>query len=66
MSDSNRKEKLEKEGYVETLGPNGTHRIWTLEEYKAFMEKLDAHPDQVKAELLRRMLNPTYHEPEKD
>ena len=63
MSGSNRKEKLKKEGYVETLGPNRSRRIWTLEEYEAFMKKLDAHPDQVKAELMKRMLNPVYHKP---
>ena len=50
---------------METQGPNGTRRIWTPEEYKAFMKELDAHPDQHKADLLRRMLNPVYHEPEK-
>lgn len=52
-------------GYVETLGPNGSRRVWTPEEYEAFLKKLDAHPDQHRAELLRRMLNPIYHEPEK-
>lgn len=52
-------------GYVETQGPNGTRRIWTPEEYETFMKKLDAYPDQHKAELLRRMLNPVYHEPGK-
>jgi len=52
-------------GYVETLGPNGTRRKWTPEEYEAFMKGLDAYPDKLKAEQLRRMLNPVYHEPEK-
>ena len=52
-------------GYVETLGPNGSRRIWTPEEYEAFLKKLGSHPDQHRAELLRRMLNPIYHEPEK-
>ena len=52
-------------GYVETQGPNGTHRIFTPKEYKAFMKKLDAYPDQHKADLLKRMLNPVYHKPEK-
>ena len=55
-----------KEGYVETNGPNGTRRIFTPEEYEAFLKKLDAYPDQRKAKLLRRMLNPVYHEPEKN
>lgn len=52
-------------GYVETLGPNMTRRIWTPEEYEALMKELDAYPDRHKAEQLRRMLNPVYHEPEK-
>lgn len=65
MADTNREKILKKEGFVETRGPNGTQRIWTPEEYKAFMMELDAHPDQHKADLLRRMLNPVYHEPEK-
>ena len=65
MPDPNRDEILKKEGYVETNGPNGTRRIFTPEEYEAFMKKLDVHPDQHNAELLRRMLNPVYHEPEK-
>ncbi len=51
-------------GYVETQGPNGFRRVWTPEEYDAFLKKLDSHPDQHRAELLRRMLNPIYHEPE--
>lgn len=65
MQDSNRDEILKKEGYVETQGPNGTRRIFTPEEFETFMKKLDAHPDQRKADMLRRMLNPVYHEPEK-
>ena len=65
MTDTNREKILKKEGYVETQGPNGTRRIWTPEEYKAFMKELDAHPDQQKADMLKRMLNPVYHEPEK-
>lgn len=65
LPDPNRDEILKKEGYVETNGPNGTRRIFTPEEYEAFMKKLDVHPDQHNAELLRRMLNPVYHEPEK-
>ena len=28
-------------GYVETLGPNGSRRVWTPEEYEAFLKKLD-------------------------
>ena len=51
--------------YVETLGPNGSRRVWTPEEYDAFLKKLGSHPDQHRAELLRRMLNPIYHEPAK-
>ena len=65
LPDPNRDEILKKEGYVETNGPNGTRRIFTPEEYEAFMKKLDVHPDQHNAELLRQMLNPVYHEPEK-
>lgn len=65
LPDPNRDEILKKEGYVETNGPNGIRRIFTPEEYEAFMKKLDVHPDQHSAELLRRMLNPVYHEPEK-
>lgn len=65
MPTPNRDEILKKEGYVETNGPNGTRRIFTPEEYEAFLKKLDAYPDQRKAKLLRRMLNPVYHEPEK-
>ena len=65
MPTPNRDEILKKEGYVETNGPNGTHRIFTPEEYEAFMKKIAAYPDQHKADLLRRMLNPIYHEPEK-
>ena len=65
LPDPNRDEILKKEGYVETNGPNGTRRIFTPEEFEAFMKKLDAHPDQHNAELLRQMLNPVYHEPEK-
>ncbi len=34
--------------------------------YEAYMKELDAYPDQHKAELLRYMLNPVYHEPGKD
>lgn len=33
---------------------------------EAFMKELNAYPDQHKAELLRYMLNPVYHEPGKD
>lgn len=66
MPTPNRNEILKKEGYVETNGPNGTRRIFTPEEYEAFLKKLDAYPDQRKAKLLRRMLNPVYHEPEKN
>lgn len=65
MPTPNRNEILKKEGYVETNGPNGTRRIFTPEEYEAFLKKLDAYPDQRKAKLLRRMLNPVYHEPQK-
>ena len=65
MPTPNRNEILKKEGDVETNGPNGTRRIFTPEEYEAFLKKLDAYPDQRKAKLLRRMLNPVYHEPEK-
>ena len=65
MPTPNRNEILKKEGYVETNGPNGTRRIFTPEEYEAFIQKLDAYPDQRKAKSLRRMLNPVYHEPEK-
>ena len=65
MPTPNRDEILKKEGYVETNGPNGTRRIFTPEEYEAFLKKLDAYPDQRKAKLLRRMLNPVYHEPQK-
>lgn len=65
MPTPNRDEILKEEGYVETNGPNGTRRIFTPEEYEAFLKKLDAYPDQRKAKLLRRMLNPVYHEPEK-
>ncbi len=64
MPTQNRDEILKKEGYVETNGPDGTRRIFTLEEYKTFMEKIDAFPDQHKADLLRRMMNPVYHESE--
>jgi len=64
MPTQNRDEILKKEGYVETNGPDGTRRIFTPEEYKAFMEKIDVFPDQHQADLLRRMLNPVYHEPE--
>ena len=65
MPTPNRDEILKKEGYVETNGPNGTHRIFTPEEYEAFMKKLDAHPDQRAAQTIRNGLNPVYHEPEK-
>ena len=54
-----------KKDYVETLGPNGTRHIFTPKEYKTFMKGLDAYPDQHKADLLKRMLNPVYHKPEK-
>lgn len=64
MPTQNRDEILKKEGYVETNGPDGTRRIFTLEEYETFMEKIGAFPDQHKADLLRRMMNPVYHEPE--
>ena len=64
MPTQNRDEILKKEGYVETSGPGGTRRIFTPEEYKAFMEEIDAYPDQHKTDMLRRMLNPVYHEPE--
>lgn len=50
---------------METQGPNRTRRIFTPEEYEAFMKKVDAHPNQREADLLRRMLNPVYHEPQK-
>ena len=65
MSDPNREKILKEKGYVETQGPNGTRCIFTPEEYEAFMKKLDANPDQRKADLLRRMLDPIYHEPGK-
>ena len=58
MTDQEREKILKEKGYVETRGPNRTRLIFTPEEYEAFMKKLDAHPDQRKAELLRRMLNP--------
>jgi hypothetical protein len=65
MSDLNREKILKEKGYVETRGPNGTRRIFTPEEYEEFMKELDAYPDKHKADQLRRMLNPVYHEPEK-
>ena len=65
MQDPNREKILTEKGYVETLGPNRTRRIFTPEEYEAFMKELDAYPDKHKADQLRRMLNPVYHEPEK-
>lgn len=65
MPTQNRKEILKKEGYVETSGPGGTRRIFTPEEYEEFMKELDAYPDKHKADQLKRMLNPVYHEPEK-
>lgn len=65
MTDQEREKILKEKGYVETQGPNGTRRIFTPEEYEAFMKKLDTHPDQREAGLLRRMLNPVYHEPQK-
>ena len=65
MTDQEREKILKEKGYVETQGPNRTRRIFTPEEYKAFMKKLDAHPNQREADLLRRMLNPVYHEPQK-
>ena len=61
----NREEILKKEGYEETNGPNRTRCAFTPEEYEAFMKELDALPDQHKANMLRRMLNPVYHKPEK-
>lgn len=63
MQGPNREKILKEKGYVETRGPNRTRLIFTPEEYEAFMKKLDAHPDQHKAGLLRRMLDPVYHEP---
>lgn len=65
MQDPNREKILKEKGYVETLGPNRTRRIFTPEEYEAFMKELNAYPDKHKADQLRRMLNPVYHEPEK-
>ena len=65
MQDPNREKILKEKGYVETLGPNRTRRIFTPEKYEAFMKELDAYPDKHKADQLRRMLNPVYHEPEK-
>jgi len=65
MPTPNRDEILKKEGYVETNGPNRTRLIFTPEEYEEFIKKLDAHPDQHRAGLLRRILNPVYHEPQK-
>ena len=65
MTDQEREKILKEKGYVETRGPNRTRLIFTPEEYEEFMKKLDAHPDQHKAGLLRRMLDPVYHEPEK-
>lgn len=65
MQDPNREKILKEKGYVETLGPNRTRRIFTPEEHEAFMKELDAYPDKHKAEQLKRMLNPVYHEPEK-
>ena len=65
MPTPNRNEILKKEGYVETNGPNGTRLIFTPEEYEAFMKELDAYPDKHKADQLKRMLNPVYHEPQK-
>ena len=49
MPTKNRDEILKKEGYVETNGPGGTRRIFTPEEYKAFMEELDAYPDNAES-----------------
>ena len=65
MHDPNREKILKEKGYVETQGPNRTRRIFTQEDYVALMKALDAYPDKHKADQLRRMLNPVYHEPEK-
>lgn len=51
-------------GYIETRGLNGTRRKFTMEEYEAFLKKVEAYPDKRKADLFMRMLNPVYHGPE--